>query len=64
MITLNEEAKPESKASTNTCAFITQNYLGTQHVLYITIPRVELKEGEKHTFTFTLENKNGQLLEA
>lgn len=66
MITLNEDAKPELKSFTNTCAFIVQNAgkIPQQNILYINFPGVYLKEGESHEFTFTLANINGQLCQA
>jgi hypothetical protein len=65
MITLNEDAKPEMKAFTNTCAFIVQNAgtIGT-NILYINFPGVDIKEGEQYDFTFTLANINGKLCQA
>lgn len=65
MITLNEDAKPDLVATTNTCAFIVTHagVVGNQ-VLYIQFPRVDFKEGESHDFTFTLANINGKLCQA
>lgn len=65
MITLNENAKPEVKASTAMCAFIVNNAGVVGHqVVYINFPRVDFKEGESHDFTFTLANINGKLCQA